>query len=1462
MKRLPEKTFHCRPQGRIAPARAVPPNRRPSLAVSLALPLAVALCASATPARAQGIVDPSFVPPSDASWVIYASVATQILQPDGKIIVGGAFDLEDTRIIRLNADGSEDTSFMKVRANYGIEQMLLQPDGKILVGNATIINDQPVRRLARLNPDGSLDAGFSFPTVHVSGIVRGLALQPDAKLLIAGANFSDEQGTPIANCVARLNSDGSLDPSFVSPFPLVDPQTCPQTLALRADGKILAAGQFLLPDPWSTLVRLNPDGSVDADLTTNTGLSEAVTAVYPLPSGELLAAGIDSTRNQRLIRLNADGTRDAEFDVSVKNAAGDTGSIYNVFAQPNGKIVIAGRFETINGQRHRHIGRVDSDGNVDSSFDPGGLGIDTGQVTSLAIQADGRIVIGGDFTSVDQVQRHHLARLVVPDPAIEQFAFGAARQSVRWQRGGAGPELSQVRFQSSADGQNWASLGPAQWNEGAWELGNLNLPADAFWLRASAYSVTGGMSGGRSGATGSYSGSVLQSTRQLIAKVTPSAEMGGVVSPATPQYVDTGSTAGFTITPDSGQQILAVEGSCGGQLNGNTFTTNAITADCTVQARFTDSTRFVVTPSAGPGGSINPSGAQSVAGGAAVEFTLTPDPGHAIAGIGGTCGGSLEGATFTTSPASVNCTVEASFNVTTVTVTASADGGHGSLAPALQTRNYGEAATLTVTPDPGYNAVVTGCGGTLTGLTYTTAPLTADCTVTAGFPTYSEAGTSVTVKASLATEDPCANGASAIEVPAGQDIALCATLTNDTGQFLRPMTVRRSSLPGDSNTFRPALVQINGVATGSSYDITDFGPMTPRESGDVHVVWSASVGPEQGGSENLLIPRYTYDDLAPFTSLDLSVSPTATDLGLTRPGSSESVRMPFSFDFYGIPTDVLCIGNDGALVPASETCNLFPSGSWYLEIAVAMLPTSDYAQGYDGGTVYTDVIGTAPNRRFVVEWHDKRIVGGNGGITFQALIDEATSAITYQYVSMGHDAGSGALAGLALEFDRLRYLYPQGATLTNGKAIRWQPSPQPFTTLATGIAHITVLKPEIEVEPAAVHASAAVDGTTTATLTLGNLGNTALQWQVAQASGDRHGESRKAFSAPTGSAAVPAIAHAWGGRDNSRPVSLDAADPLSLDRTAGGSVNIWPVHAGSFVDNDFSRLYLITSPGRTLDATWQGTLEWFEPSTSAGNHTVLSGFGTVPVDGDRWRGMRWDPSTATLFGVASNWIDINSPPPFHTDVYEINPLTGWVTRIARLDDVGALGTALADIAINNDGQMYGVDMGTDTFIAIDKVTGRTRPIGPIGLNVGYWEAQSMDFDHSTDTLYYATWVQESPVGAQMFTLDTTTGAATLVGTIGDGSSGLRAMSIAKPGGPCINATEAPWLSLDHASGSIAATQSDAIQVTLNASGLAAGTYRANLCIGNNTPFKSQVAIPVTFTVDAADRIFADGFETP
>jgi hypothetical protein len=131
--------------------------------------------------------------------------------------------------------------------------------------------------------------------------------------------------------------------------------------------------------------------------------------------------------------------------------------------------------------------------------------------------------------------------------------------------------------------------------------------------------------------------------------------------------VEAGATASFTVAPNSGYQIAAVAG-CGGGLDGATYTTGPITANCTVSASFSllPPSTYVVTATAGPGGSISPP-SRTVEAGATASFTVTPNSGYQIAAVTG-CGGSLDGTTYFTGPITANCTVSASFALVPVSV--------------------------------------------------------------------------------------------------------------------------------------------------------------------------------------------------------------------------------------------------------------------------------------------------------------------------------------------------------------------------------------------------------------------------------------------------------------------------------------------------------------------------------------------------------------------------------------------------------------------------------------------------------------------------------------------------------------------------------------------------------------------------------------------------------------------------
>jgi hypothetical protein len=216
--------------------------------------------------------------------------------------------------------------------------------------------------------------------------------------------------------------------------------------------------------------------------------------------------------------------------------------------------------------------------------------------------------------------------------------------------------------------------------------------------------------------------------------IAASAGTGGTISPTgSITGVVSGTTKSFTIAPNAGYTIFSpVGGTCGGTLSGTTFTTKAITGNCTVQATFTP-VPYTVTASVLSGsGTISPSGASSVAYGATKAFTVTPGTGY-TATVAGTCGGTLSGNTYTTKAITGNCTVQATFTKTsTYNVKISANAGtftpYGTIAVEA-----GKTVQITGNGPPNISGVQFNgtCGGfaTIVGNVLTTKPITSDCTI-------------------------------------------------------------------------------------------------------------------------------------------------------------------------------------------------------------------------------------------------------------------------------------------------------------------------------------------------------------------------------------------------------------------------------------------------------------------------------------------------------------------------------------------------------------------------------------------------------------------------------------------------------------------------------------------------------------------------------------------------------------
>jgi len=252
---------------------------------------------------------------------------------------------------------------------------------------------------------GSLDTGFN-PGPSTSSLVNAVALQPDGKILIGGF-FTNYNGTG-RNNVARLNADGTLDPGF-------DPGTGANgsvySIALQPDGKILIGGRFTSYNDTgrNRIARLNADGSLDTGFDPGTGFVDDVLAVALQPDGKILIGGrfpsYNGTWRNHIVRLNADGSLDTGFDPG----SGANDWVYSIALQPNGKILMGGFFTSYNGTGRNRIARLNTDGSLDTGFDPGTGASD--DVLAIALQPDGKILMGGYFTSYNGTGRNRIARL-------------------------------------------------------------------------------------------------------------------------------------------------------------------------------------------------------------------------------------------------------------------------------------------------------------------------------------------------------------------------------------------------------------------------------------------------------------------------------------------------------------------------------------------------------------------------------------------------------------------------------------------------------------------------------------------------------------------------------------------------------------------------------------------------------------------------------------------------------------------------------------------------------------------------------------------------------------------------------------------------------------------------------------------------------------------------------------------
>lgn len=346
------------------------------------------------------------------------------IQTDGKILIGGSFTsyngVTANRIVRLNVNGTLDNSFIFGSGfNSSVSDILVLPDGKIIVvGFFSTYKGSTKNKILKLNSDGSIDNTFTSIGSSTAIGIRSIGIQSDNKILISRI-FTTSGGSVINNDIVRLNTNGSIDNTFDTGTGFTNGSV--ETFKIASDGKIYVAGDFLtykgITLTMKRIIRLNSDGTRDTTFSFGTGYSGNVLDIALQSDGKIVAGGdffsySGSVNTYKVNRIESNGNDDAfglngfPFNNSVTN-----NFVRSIAIQNDGKVIAGGQFTQYNNIANINIVRLNNDGtgSRDNTFLSGnGFNSD---VKKIVIQSDGKILVGGYFTSYNGSTANRIVRL-------------------------------------------------------------------------------------------------------------------------------------------------------------------------------------------------------------------------------------------------------------------------------------------------------------------------------------------------------------------------------------------------------------------------------------------------------------------------------------------------------------------------------------------------------------------------------------------------------------------------------------------------------------------------------------------------------------------------------------------------------------------------------------------------------------------------------------------------------------------------------------------------------------------------------------------------------------------------------------------------------------------------------------------------------------------------------------------
>jgi uncharacterized delta-60 repeat protein len=403
------------------------------------------------------------------------------VQPDGKSLIGGDYNEfsifpQRNHIVRRNRDGTLDHTFNPT-LNLGpdsVHSIAVQADGKILVGGIfSFISGTNRNGIARLDAFTGLPDSFD---PNANGTVSSIMVQADEKILVGG-DFTSIGGQ-IRNRIARLDPTTGLADSF-NP----NSSSSVRTIALQADGKVLAGGDFTNIGGASRNRIARLDATTGLADSFNPNANGLVYSIAVQADGNILAAGqfngttsIGGTNRNYIARL------DAATGLADSFKPNPNGVVYSMAVQADGQILAGGQFTSIGGGEARtNIARLDPLTGFADSYNPHAEGV----VYSIALQSDGKILVGGRFTLISG-QTRLFARFSNNTVALQSLAV--TNTAIIWNHSGSSPQFTRVTFEYSTNNLNYTPLGNGTAAASHWTLTGLNLAtAQNLYIRARGY---------------------------------------------------------------------------------------------------------------------------------------------------------------------------------------------------------------------------------------------------------------------------------------------------------------------------------------------------------------------------------------------------------------------------------------------------------------------------------------------------------------------------------------------------------------------------------------------------------------------------------------------------------------------------------------------------------------------------------------------------------------------------------------------------------------------------------------------------------------------------------------------------------------------------------------------------------------------------------------------------------------